>query len=307
MMYRASFRGRPLASLPPIIRRTILVTAGVSVACLLLTYLFVHIFHIASPQQLLSLSKWGIHHGFLWQLISYLFVQHIATGISIGTVLSSLLHLYLIKWVGSAIVETRGARHFTALYFGGGLFVGLMAYFLLLFVPVPLFLAGTTYSISILLIAWTFLFPEVTVMAFFLFPIRAKWLTFGFVAFHLLTSFASGDFFSFYVNATALVYGYLYPILGWEMLSPFLRLHSIERKIIYWKRKFLYRFRSKKRSTRAKATIYSLQTGEEVLREDVFIDSCLDKISRRGKRSLTLRERWRLWRIAKKKRRRNSH
>lgn len=302
-MHHSPFHHRPFASLSPVIKRTLLATALISAFCFLSAYLFTHIFHLPPPSRLLSLSKWGIHHGFLWQFVSYLFIEPIATTISLGTLLHTCLHLYLIQWMGSALIDLKGTRAFITLYFGGGLLIALASYLLSLAVPSPLILEGASSSIFILLIAWSFLFPNATVMAFFLFPIRAKWLTFGFVGFNLLISFSNGNFFSFYTSAIALLYGYLYPLLAWEVLSPFPRLHPFERNLLYSKRRYRAIFRKKGTPAQPKATLYSFETGEEIRREDNFVNACLDKISQRGKGSLTFRERWRLWQIARKKKR----
>ncbi|WP_194847806.1 rhomboid family intramembrane serine protease [Candidatus Neptunochlamydia vexilliferae] len=178
-----------------------------------------------------------MHKFFAWQFVSYLFIQPISEGVSLGSILRLLFDLYLLYMVGTAIIETRGKKHFIGLYFGGALFVGIVAYLSLLFSGSPFPFAGASPAIYILLISFVFLTPHARIMLFLMVPMQAKWLVFGLIGVNLFLDFSNGHFLSFFTTGAALVYGYLYPILVWEILSPFYRLHNIEKKMIYWKRK----------------------------------------------------------------------
>ncbi len=210
-----------------------------------------------------------------------------------------IVHVYLLRSIGSTIVQRQGQRHFIGLYFGGGLFIGFLAYVLLACNHLPLTLAGARYSIDILLMAWTFLFADATVVVFFLFPMRAKWAALGLIGFQLFVDFSSGHFFAVVLELAALVYGYFYPLLIWKMPGPFRRLHSFERRLIAWAQQSARSYRRKRKKKGAQAAIYSIETGEKVAREAAFVDACLDKISARGETSLSWRERWRLKRISR--------
>jgi membrane associated rhomboid family serine protease len=303
MVYQSQpFRMGP-RSTPKIVKWTILATLIVSFFSIISNTLFTEIFQISSPQYLLSLTTWGIHKFFIWQFVSYLFVQPLAVG---GISFSFLLHLffdmYLLWAIGSAIYEARGKKHFLGLYFGGALFVGIIAYLSLFLVHSPLPFSGGTSSIYILLIAWAFLFPEAMIMLFLLIPMRAKWLVFGLIGVNLLLDFSNGNFLSFVVTGGALLYGYFYSILAWDSLSPFSSLHRLEKKIIYTKRRLFHHFRRPVDIEVQTSKVYDFKTGKAIIQDDTFMDACLDKISKKGKGSLTLYERYRMWRISRKSR-----
>ncbi len=296
-----AFRFGPPAT-PKIVKWTILATLIVTFLSIISNALFTQVFHIPSPQYLLSLTTWGIHKFFIWQFISYLFIQPIsAGGISMPLILHILFDIYLLWAIGSAIVQARGEKHFLGLYFGGALFVGLIAYASLFFFGSFLPFAGATTSIYILLIGWAFLFPEANIMLFLLIPVRAKWLVFGLIGINLFLDFSNGSFLSFFVTMGAMLYGYFYSVLVWESLSPFPRLHEVEKKMIYAKRKWAHRFRRTPDVEVQGSKVYDFKTGKAIIPDEEFIDACLEKISRKGKGALSIRERYRLWRISQKK------
>ena len=212
---------------PSLIRWTLILTLGLSFFALISNALFLQVLKIPSPQYLFSLTTWGIHKIFLWQFFSYLFIQPVTeSGISISMILHVFFDLYLLWAIGSAIVEARGIRHFIGLYFGGGISLGVLAYLALFLLDSPLPFAGASTSIYVLLIGWTFLFPDARLMLLLALPVRAKWLVFGIIGVNLFLDFSNGRFLSFIVTFGALLYGYLYSILVWEILGPFPKLHD---------------------------------------------------------------------------------
>lgn len=296
-----TFRLGPRAT-PKIVKWTIITTLVVSFFALISNALFTQVFGIPSPQHLFSLTTWGVHQFFIWQFLSYLFVQPLAGGgISMALILHIFFDLYLLWAIGSALIQARGEKHFLGLYFGGALFVGVIAYLCLFLFGSPLPFAGATTSIYILLIGWAFLFPEANIMLFLMLPVRAKWLVFGLIGVNLFLDFSNGNFLSFFVTLAAMLYGYFYSLLVWEILSPFQRLHEIEKRMIYFKRKVRHRFKKVVDIEVQPSKVYDFKTGKAIIQDDEFMDACLDKISRKGKGSLTIRERFRMWRISRKK------
>ena len=286
---------------PKVIKLTIAFTLILTFFSLLSNALFTQVFGIPSPYQLLSLSTWGIHKFFIWQFISYLFIQPLSSGITFGLLLHIFFDLYLLWAIGSSIVQLKGKKHFMTLYFGGGIFVGLMSYFCQLFLGISAPFAGATPAIYILLISWSFLFPTASLMLFMMIPMRAKWLVFGLIGVNLFLDFSNGNFFGFLITISSLIFGYLYAILVWEMLSPFPRLHNFDKKLIHLKRKYFKLSRGKSEHTMEEGKVYDFKTGRIILQDEEFIDLCLEKIARYGKKSLTWNERWKLWRISKRK------
>ena len=252
---------------PKIVKWTMLATLILSFFTIVSHALFTQVLHLPSPQFLLSLSLWGVEKFFLWQFISYLFVQPLsAEGFSFPLILHIFFDLYLLWAIGSAIVEAKGKKHFVGLYFGGALFIGLIAALLLFLFHSPLPFSGATMSIYILMIGWVFLYPEAMIMVFMMIPMRAKWLVFGLIGVNLLLDFSNGAFLSFALTAGALTFGYLYAILCWDILSPFHRLHPIEKRLIYTKRTLLQSFR-RKRSPSDSPKVYDIRTGKAIVQD----------------------------------------
>ena len=98
-----------------------------------------------------------------------------------------------------------------------------------------------------------------------------------------------------------MLYGYFYSLLFWEILSPFQCLHTMEKRVIYFKRKMCHRYKKVGDIEVIPSKIYDFKTGKAIIQDDKFMDACLEKISRRGKGSLNMHERFRMWRISKKK------
>lgn len=300
-MHQSQGFRRGSSLVPKVIKTTIILTLLLTFFTLVSNALFTQVFGIPSPQELLSLSAWGIHKLFIWQFISYLFIQPLSGGISFGMLLHIFFDLYLLWMIGSSVVQMKGKNHFLSLYFGGGLFVGLMAYLCQLIFGVSLPFAGATPVIYILLISWTFLFPGASLMLFMMIPMRAKWLVFGLIGVNLFLDFSNGNFFGFLITASSLFFGYFYSVLIWESLSPFERLHAFEKKLIQLKRKYFKFSKKVTGSEMEDGKIYDFKTGRIVMQDEDFIDVCLEKIARHGKQSLTWRERLKLYRLSKRR------
>lgn len=279
-------------SLPRVIKNTLFLTFSLTAVSFFLEPFLVKIFHKPLIQMIFSLNLWGIQHGCIWQLFSYLFLLPLTGNLSIGSLFYWIVQLYLLAKCGTDIVSFRGSKSFLEIYFGGGVVIALVTSLLLILFSLPLVLSGPTYAIYLLLFSWCFLFPDATILAFFFVPVRAKWLVFGYFAFQLVSSFSSGSFFSFFLLLIVLSFGYLYPVLRWEMRSPFPPLHKLESFLIHKKRALFYTF--KRRGPR-------LHSKSQRSNDEMFIDICLDKVSKKGKKSLSLYERLRLLWIGRKR------
>lgn len=287
-------------STPKLVKISVILTLILSLLSLLFHTLFTQILHLPSPQLFLSLSSWGIHKFFLWQFLSYLFIQpFFGKEISFSLILHIFFDLYILWKIGTTIYKERGKRDFISLYFGGGIFVGLIAYLFLYLSHSPALLSGSTYSIYILLIAWSFLYPDAMLALFFLIPLRAKWVIFSFIGVQLFLDLSNGLFLDFFVTAAAMAFGYFYSLLIFERVSPFPNLHSFDRALLTLKQKL-----SGRASTIAySSNIYEFKTRKDLFDEEQFIDNCLEKIALHGKSSLSWKERWRLKRISKLRKR----
>gem|GEM_PF-770721 len=278
------------SSAPKVIRVTVFATLIATFFSLLLHQLFIQFFRIPSLYQILSLSTWGIQKLFVWQFVSYLLIEPLPNGIHFALLLCIFFKFYLLWTFGSSLVQLKGKHHFLALYFGGGIFVGLLFYLFQCAVQSCFPLAGATPAIYILLISWTFLFPTANFMLFMMLPMRAHHLVFGMLGVTLFLDFCKGHFFGCLVTVSSLLFGYLYALLAWEIPGPFLRLRRIDNVLIQLKRKYLilpHRSHSVK-----KGKIYDFQTGRIVVEDKVFAKEYPNKKYCPWERILTWCKRW---------------
>ena len=122
----------------------------------------------------LALSKEGIEHGFVWQLVTYQFMH------------AGWLHLFLNCWViytfGRELESLLGGRKFLALMFSSGIVGGVFQ--VLVALAWPQYFGGSVVGASAcafgLVAAFALIFPEreLTLLIFFIIPVhlRAKTL-----------------------------------------------------------------------------------------------------------------------------------
>ncbi len=213
--------------------------------------------------------------------------------------------MFILWRIGTALCLTKGTKHFLALFFGGGLFSALVAFLALFSSPIGHIYGGTTPAIFAMLMSTIVLYPQMELMLFLTLPIKAKWLIVTILASTLLIDVSNGMFIDFFVNSGAMLFGYLYGVIIWKLKSPFPSLKPLE--------EFLQKVTGSgselgqlKKSTvdmyaKTSSRIYDFRTGQRIIDDSTFIDACLSKISSEGKSSLTWREKFRLWRISKRK------
>lgn len=298
MMNRNPYRFGPRQT-PRGLKLLILLTFLLSLFAALFHQIFPQVLKLPSPEQLLSLSTWGIQQGFFWQFLTYFFIHPVLHGISFGLLVSLAFSLYLTWVVGSAIIERRGVGSFMRLYFFSGLLIGAMVFGLQVLFQSPLALAGNAAILYTILIAWIFLYPDAQLLLLLSLPLRAKWLILSILCANLLIDLSVGDWIHAAAYFFAAIIGYLYPVLVWKLHSPFLSLHPLETLLMKISSLGAHSSHSPAYSSRAK--IYDFKTGRAILTDDEFLDEMLSKISLHGKESLTWRERFRLRRISKRK------
>lgn len=283
---------------PQLIKVLVGVTIALHLLGIILRPHFPTFFTLTNPIAYISLSTWGINHLFLWQLLTWPFVPPIAYSFSLSFVLYLVFTMYLLWTIGTSIYELKGKKDFLKLLVGSTLFIGLVVLGLL-------YLFGSNYPISgvvpimyALLAAWLILYPDLQLLLFLFFPVKAKWLVLVVAAFDLISDLTNGAFIQSSSTIAALIFGYLFGILTWKRPGPFHALHKMDWTLIHWKDSLSI----KKDGDSGK--IYDIRSGKSIERDEAFMDRCLSKISKEGKQSLTLMERWRMHRISKRKRKR---
>jgi hypothetical protein len=126
----------------------------------------------------LMLDMNAVRRGEVWRLFTFLLIPPRSSPIWV------LVNLYFTWWVGSSLEQRWGAFKFNAYYFVGA--AGTIA---------AAILAGPTSNTwlhSSLFLAFATTFPDVSILLFFVLPIRVKWLGL-FAAIGIGAAFVLGD------------------------------------------------------------------------------------------------------------------
>jgi hypothetical protein len=124
----------------------------------------VWVFSLSRPdlQGWLALDVDAVRHGQVWRLFTFLLIPPPSSQLWI------LINLYFTWWIGSSLEQNWGAFKFNAYYLVGALAtIGASV------------LAGPTTNFwldSSLFLAFATVFPDVSILLFFILPIRVKWL-----------------------------------------------------------------------------------------------------------------------------------
>jgi len=123
-----------------------------------------------------------ILHGEVWRLVSYIFVPEVllSGGNSVWQLVSLIIYLWFLVWMGDALEHAWGAFRVTLFYFLGMVSVTIAAFF---------FGGGglSAFRLNLsLFFAFATLYPDVQIYFFFVLPLKIKWLAYGSLALLLL-------------------------------------------------------------------------------------------------------------------------
>jgi membrane associated rhomboid family serine protease len=235
----------------------------------------------------LALTWAGIEHLYLWQLITYIFLE--PGPISFGFFLQLGFNMYILWMFGTSLIERSHTRLFLTLYFGATLLAGLTA----LAFPHAV-LTGSTNAVFAVLTAWAMVNPGSQLLLFFSIPFKAEWLILALVGFSLFIDVTTANWVAAVCLIVSVLYAYLFSLIVWRNPSPFPFLRPFERNILRLLEK-------KPRETHHHSKIYDIKSGEPVLDDHQFMDAMLDRISRHGEDSLTPAEKKRMREISNRK------
>lgn len=146
------------------------------------------------------------HHLFLWQLVTYLFLH------------GGLLHIgfnMLALWMfGTELESLWGTNRFTRFYFITGIGAAICSTLAAWNSYIPII--GASGAIYGLLAAYGILFPERTILLYFVIPIKAKYfvILMGLLAFWSSVT-ASGSGVAHVAHLGGMLFGWLYLRHGW--------------------------------------------------------------------------------------------
>lgn len=269
---------------PTSVRWVLWITIVTSLLAPISTFFLEHYFALPGPAAWLSLSLAGLKELWLWQPLTYFFLQSAGVGITFSFLIS-LFFLMLVLWfTGSEISSRFGKMGFILLYLGAGITAGLVATGTLFLSSSQSVLVGSGPAVYALVTVWAMLYPDLELFFFFLIRIKAKVLVALYLGLTLLIHLSYGEFIPFIADLSGIVWGFLIGRFVWKLKNPFpLNLEIPSRK------------KNKHRDDK----IIDISVFQE--EDDAFMDRMLDKINEQGEKSLTARERERMRKISTKK------
>ena len=127
----------------------------------------------ANALSFLTFNLNALLHGEVWRLVTFVFVPAYSSPFAL------LISLYFYYWIGSTLERQWGTAKFNLYYISGALLTVLGVVLASLITGNPyLTAAGAGYVNLSMFFAFAFLFPDTTVLLFFILPVRMKWLAY---------------------------------------------------------------------------------------------------------------------------------
>lgn len=127
----------------------------------------------ANALSFLTFNLNALLHGEVWRLVTFVFVPAYSSPFAL------LISLYFYYWIGSTLERQWGTAKFNLYYISGALLTVLGVVLASLISGNPyLTAAGTGYVNLSMFFAFAFLFPDTTVLLFFILPVKMKWLAY---------------------------------------------------------------------------------------------------------------------------------
>jgi len=230
-----------------------------------------------------ALSRDGLTHGFVWQFLTFQFL-HLGPWHFAGNMIG-------LFFLGRALEPMIGGRQFLALYLSSGLVGGIFQSVLGLLLPnvFGIEVVGASAGIFALLAGLATLEPDMEMLAFFLLPVRVKYLAwFGAIvaAFYILVPANPGIAHAAHLGGMLGGFAFVRLFIQHRWHMPQWRF-AVRRN----PPRVLAARRATKKSFWNATPIPPAEdlTPDEFLQKEV--DPILDKITARGIQSLTARER----------------
>jgi membrane associated rhomboid family serine protease len=156
-------------------------------------------------QFLYLVPDWVVHKFpfFIWQLVTYMFLH--------GGLMHLLFNMLALWMFGTPIERDWGTRRFVKFYFLCGIAAGVCDVTLHAILgdwnTSTIGASGAIYGV---LVAFGVLYPDATVLAGFLFPIKAKYLVMIYAGIELLSSLGPNTVVSSIAHLGGMAFGYLY-------------------------------------------------------------------------------------------------
>ena len=157
----------------------------------------------ANALSFLTFNLNALLHGEVWRLVTFVFVPAYSSPFAL------LISLYFYYWIGSTLERQWGTAKFNLYYISGTLLTVLGVVLASLITGNPyLTAAGTGYVNLSMFFAFAFLFPDTTVLLFFILPVKMKWLAYldgALFAFDIIRGIGAHDWANVVLPVVALL------------------------------------------------------------------------------------------------------
>ncbi len=184
------------------------IVASASVLSTVLNTLF---FGTPGLEAVLGLSWAGIKKSFFWQLLSYPYIlENEGSGLAAGYIFHLGFNLYILWVLSTVVLEHIGKFKFLFFSTLCTVLAGLSGLYGIHLTGHDALLMGQTPLILSLLTLWTVLNSETTLLFFFLFPIKIKWLTLGALSVVTFNSISHLDLPMAFFNLAGPLFAYFF-------------------------------------------------------------------------------------------------
>jgi len=189
---------------------------------LIIINVIIFIFTLTIPNQIIYylglFSPLVFQKGFIWQIVTYMFV-HSPSGFA--HILFNMLALFLF---GSLLERRLGSKEYLLFYLVSGTLTGILSLFLNMNV------IGASGAIFAVLLASATFFPEQRVLLFFVLPVKAPVAVIIFTGLSLVFLFTDRyTNIAHFAHLGGLVFGYLYLLIRFRINSIKVFIDSLKR------------------------------------------------------------------------------
>jgi hypothetical protein len=203
-----------------------------SLLCVLFDKILLSFFGSFNLSTLLGISTFGTQKYFFWQTVTYIFVEPSYDGLSFSFILNLIFSLYLINFMGKALIDQLGIKSFLMFSFSAIFIPGFMTYFTIKTLNIEGLILGPNPLIYALSVVWLAFFPQDNFMLLGSIKIKAKWFTFAFIFIGLLSALSEGHFLQFLTGFIGILTAYFYITCFLFIHSPFSFTRSIDKFLI---------------------------------------------------------------------------
>ena len=286
----------------------IIIITSISLCSGVLNKIFPTYLNFPNLTSLLSLQISSFTDFKIWQFLTHIFISPADRGINIIYLINLFFSMMILYRMGQVIINKRGVKQFLSYFLTIGIISGIAAYYTMLFFNSTAYYAGPGNVLYGLMIAFIFLFPNLDFTFLFTSSIKGKKLFPTLIGIMLMINLSNYAYIDFFATITASLASYLYILLFWNLHSPYAFMKKFDTLVINLSnlrfKNIFYSNKLDKYMNHSK--IYDINTGELLINEQIFINACLEKISKEGRHSLSIYEKIKLYLYAKKIKKKNN-